>query len=1448
MPNQPTDKNQKAVLEKTGRRMSNPSDEKPQRTAGTEEEQLSGKIEKVTESLLSQWEISEDDFEDTQDLTETAAHISRQIAPGASNRNAAGSIRREEAEPRSQATPHSQTVSRSQTTLHSQTVSRSQTTPHSQSEPRSQAAPRGETAVPRGEAGEKRNGKEGGRRTEGTNRPESRRPATERTGERKVSSNRPEIETRRPKADKTADKRNTSAERSRQKTQTDTKESRRQDPAEKRQQVKRDSGKDAAARPPRSERYESRQGSQTPRMADSERPNRTSSAAMAARNGAERSANSKTVAAGPEKSKRASEYRGTEREEYIRRSQSDRNAGKRRPRENDDWDEEAEVRTANAKKRTQPPSGKSRDYAENTSSRNPGRKSASHKKQENPVVEFWNSLHTMDKVVGFMGIFVCIFAVVTFSVLANAKSVDEQVEAFASVGQNLSQLNIAGESTFMAVADAHKAKQEAADFSESMEESEEYNEKDDNSDVQVGLNMTSVEKDLKIKFVNRKTGKLIPHVDFQVEIKGPDKTYNKDDDNTDGIIYLTGITPGKYTVRITGPENQDGYAMPSDAQEVTVKDHIEYKKIDVSEEVKKESEVNAAKEDTQVKTQTESVIQDTVEWVESTKTPIGSTDGKGEYVEVKKSDIPDPSASAGITFDKLSGMKSQKPWIMRENDTVQPITEGGGAKTSDTNQPSVSDEEPGSKPSESTDNPSEPSKPDPDPSKPDPDPDPSKPDPEPSDPDPGPVEVTGVSLSPSSLSGKVGESATLSAQVSPDNAADKSVRWSSSNESVAKVSGGTVNFVGAGNATITVTTNSGDKTATADVTVSAKENPVDTVTVTGDSTVTVGGSITLTAKVSPDGAGYDGIRWSSSDTSIATVDGGKVTGIKAGTVTITAEAGGKSGNISVTVKEAEAVLKSIKITGADSGKKGTTVQLSITPDPANADASVNWKSSDDKIAKVDANGKVTCVNTGKVTITATSKKDTGKTATFSFQVTADEKNEFDVREVKVTAGETKNDYFTIKGDVESRSFSIANTKYATVDGNGKIRAIRSGETEITVTAKYRNGDTRSKKVKLTVVAAKVEKIVLDKDKLTMKVGDTVKLNPTITTSGYTGCLWYTSDKSIVSLEEHGNGTIKALRPGKVTITAKSSEDTSKTATCEVTVTGDDPRNDTKTPLKDRSGNLLYVKTADGKFVAAVVADYYKYDTFYRVNENTEYKYTGWQTIDGRRYYFDKNGNKVTGEQVIQGVKYTFGSDGALNAGSGVLGIDVSKHNGNINWTEVRNSGVSYVIIRCGYRGSSTGALIEDPKFRANIQGATAAGLKVGIYFFTQAVNQIEAVEEASMTVALIKNYKISYPVFLDVEASGGRADGLDTATRTQIVNAYCQTIANSGYTAGVYANKTWLSSKLNVGALGSYKIWLAQYAAAPTYNGRYDMWQYSSKGKIGGISGYTDLNISYLGY
>ena len=319
------------------------------------------------------------------------------------------------------------------------------------------------------------------------------------------------------------------------------------------------------------------------------------------------------------------------------------------------------------------------------------------------------------------------------------------------------------------------------------------------------------------------------------------------------------------------------------------------------------------------------------------------------------------------------------------------------------------------------------------------------------------------------------------------------------------------------------------------------------------------------------------------------------------------------------------------------------------------------------------------------------------------------------------------------------------------------------------------------------------------------------------------------------------------------VTATPTVSPTVTPTVSPTATPNKAETDTKSDLKTTDGEKLYVKNSDGTFREAKYADFYNKDikSFYRKITKTtgEYRYTGWQEIDGKTYFFDKNGDKVTGEQVIQGAKYTFNSDGSLNTGSGHLGIDVSKWNGSIDWNAVKNSGVSYVIIRCGYRGSTTGALIEDPTFRTNIKGALNAGLKVGVYFFTQATNEVEAVEEASMVLGLIKGYNISYPVFLDVESSNGRADGIDTATRTAVCKAFCQTIQNSGYKAGIYANKTWLNEKIDTPSLTGYKIWLAQYAAAPTYSRtKYDMWQYSSKGSVSGISGNVDMNISYMGY
>ncbi len=195
-----------------------------------------------------------------------------------------------------------------------------------------------------------------------------------------------------------------------------------------------------------------------------------------------------------------------------------------------------------------------------------------------------------------------------------------------------------------------------------------------------------------------------------------------------------------------------------------------------------------------------------------------------------------------------------------------------------------------------------------------------------------------------------------------------------------------------------------------------------------------------------------------------------------------------------------------------------------------------------------------------------------------------------------------------------------------------------------------------------------------------------------------------------------------------------------------------------------------------------------------------------------------------------------------------VGIDVSKWNGEIDWDKVRNSGVEFAIVRAGYRGSVTGALVEDPYFAANMKGAAASKMPVGVYFFTQAVNEVEAVEEASAVLRLVKEYQLDYPIFIDTEGAGGngRADGLDVETRTLVCEAFCRTIENAGYEAGVYGSN-WYNNNLHADALEKYCIWLAEYRSAPLYQGYYQMWQYTSKGSIDGIEGNVDMNVSYLG-
>lgn len=195
-----------------------------------------------------------------------------------------------------------------------------------------------------------------------------------------------------------------------------------------------------------------------------------------------------------------------------------------------------------------------------------------------------------------------------------------------------------------------------------------------------------------------------------------------------------------------------------------------------------------------------------------------------------------------------------------------------------------------------------------------------------------------------------------------------------------------------------------------------------------------------------------------------------------------------------------------------------------------------------------------------------------------------------------------------------------------------------------------------------------------------------------------------------------------------------------------------------------------------------------------------------------------------------------------------FGIDVSKWNREIDWAKVKAAGVDFAIIRCGYRGSVTGSLVEDPYFARNIQGAAEAGIKIGLYFFTQAINEVEAVEEASTAIMLCDNYRLNYPIFIDTEGAGGngRADGLDLDMRTRVCEAFCETIESAGYTGGVYASKNWFNKNIDASKLEKYVVWLAEYKAAPTYEGEYQIWQYSSKGNIDGIEGRVDLNISLL--
>ena len=206
------------------------------------------------------------------------------------------------------------------------------------------------------------------------------------------------------------------------------------------------------------------------------------------------------------------------------------------------------------------------------------------------------------------------------------------------------------------------------------------------------------------------------------------------------------------------------------------------------------------------------------------------------------------------------------------------------------------------------------------------------------------------------------------------------------------------------------------------------------------------------------------------------------------------------------------------------------------------------------------------------------------------------------------------------------------------------------------------------------------------------------------------------------------------------------------------------------------------------------------------------------------------------------------SNGELRYGNARKGIDVSEFQGTINWDQVKASGVDFAFIRVGYRGYGTGKLNYDSRYQQNIEGALDAGIDVGVYFYSQAVNRSEALEEARMLLDAIDGYDITYPVVLDIEgapSASARTSRLTPRTTTQIVDAFCGAVEDAGYTPMVYSYTKWFIEKMDLAAISEYDVWLAQYYKVPFYPYKLDILQYSSTGRVNGISGNVDMNIAF---
>ena len=290
------------------------------------------------------------------------------------------------------------------------------------------------------------------------------------------------------------------------------------------------------------------------------------------------------------------------------------------------------------------------------------------------------------------------------------------------------------------------------------------------------------------------------------------------------------------------------------------------------------------------------------------------------------------------------------------------------------------------------------------------------------------------------------------------------------------------------------------------------------------------------------------------------------------------------------------------------------------------------------------------------------------------------------------------------------------------------------------------------------------------------------------------------------------------------------------------------------PVKDNTVNVSEVKPEVTKEIASVAPN--NHLAFYK-SKLTEYTFAatntaqGWNIIGNNLFYITPDHSVLTGNQMIDSVRYRFNERGAK---ASLVGIDVSRHQGYIDWNKVRQAGIDFAIIRVGFRGYEKGNLNIDDNFHRNIKGALSAGIRVGLYFYSQAVNVQEAIDEASVAVQQAAGYNITFPIYCDTEFAqtdhSGRADRLDYDIRTDCVEAFCETVRQAGYIPGVYASKSFFYHQLDYSRLSNYQTWLAHYTKNMTdFQFNHQVWQYTDCAHVYGITqNVVDLNIAYYDY